>query len=137
METTIIQIPIYNHTLQVLLGDVTEIKDTLVREYKVAEHWADGMLENIGANAAGSMCRIDAINEYFLWVEKVPTTIKDYGVLVHEIEHFVFYFLNDKGLNHTEDSDEAYAYLFEYIFEQIDTWITIIRKDENDGNKDD
>ena len=42
-------------------------------------------------------------------------------LLAHELEHYVHWFLDMKGLKFTNDSEEAYAYLIEFIMEMMIT----------------
>ena len=43
----------------------------------------------------------------------------EYGSLVHEIEHYVFYLFDHIGMEHTKASDEAYAYMLGYVFGEV------------------
>lgn len=127
MKTKVIQIPIYNGTLQVLFGDISEVKNTLIEEYKVGNYEAGEMVKAIeGSNAAVMFDN----KELFLWVNKIPTSIEDYGFLIHELQHATFRFLDNRGMSHTIESDEAYSYLIGYLFCEIDMWITELRKEE-------
>ena len=38
-------------------------------------------------------------------------------LLAHELEHYVHWLLDEKGLKFTDDSEEAYAYLIEFLME--------------------
>ena len=136
MKTNIIQVPIFHHTLQVLFGDYLEVKGALNSEFDVDDKLSDAMLAQIG-KCIGFMWYCSDIDEYFLWVNTVPATIRDYGTLVHEIQHFVYLFLRNKGLSHCDESDELYSYLFEYIFVEIDCWISKLNEDaESDKTKE-
>ena len=53
---------------------------------------------------------------YVIWLPEVPKTIAQFGVLIHELEHFLYCFMDVRGIPHTSDSDEAYAYLFEFLY---------------------
>lgn len=41
------------------------------------------------------------------------------GALAHEIAHYVFMMLSNKGLKHCDESEEAYTYLIEYLTRTI------------------
>ena len=43
----------------------------------------------------------------------------DVPVIVHEAFHAVWYFLRDKGLKLSEDSEEAYTYMLEWLMREI------------------
>lgn len=58
-------------------------------------------------------------NQPVIRMGNYPITVTDYGVLQHEIFHAVDQILRYVGINLTNDSDEAYAYLIEYITREI------------------
>ena len=49
---------------------------------------------------------------YVIWVE-------DWKYLAHEIFHCAYFILRDKGMCLSDDSNEAYAYLIEYLDTQF------------------
>jgi len=51
---------------------------------------------------------------YWIW-----TSSKNKALLVHEITHAVICCLKDRGFTCSTDSDEAYAYLAQYLFRKI------------------
>ena len=51
---------------------------------------------------------------YWIW-----TRTKNPALLVHEITHAVISALGDIGMTCDESSDEAYAYLAQYIFDKV------------------
>lgn len=48
-----------------------------------------------------------------------PITVTDYGILQHEIFHAIDQILKYIGMTLSDDSDEAYAYLIEYVTREI------------------
>ena len=56
----------------------------------------------------------------------LPHTIDEFATLIHEIEHATFYILDNAGMVHTKESDEAYAHTQGYIFSEIDNLINKI-----------
>jgi hypothetical protein len=45
--------------------------------------------------------------------------VKDMSHLLHECFHVVVWIMGNKGCKLTDDSDEAYAYLLEYIYNGV------------------
>ena len=41
------------------------------------------------------------------------------GIIVHECVHLAFQMLNDRGLKHKSSTDEAYAYLTQWLYNKI------------------
>jgi len=127
-----INIDVYNTCLWVFFGSVDECVDAM-REQKVEESvikdWRKQIEECKGCNGLYSYSH--EANISLLWMKEFPATIGEYGTLVHEIEHFVFYLFDRIGMEHTTASDEAYAYLMGHVFREIDTYIVEERKEED------
>ena len=124
-----ISIPLYRAAIHVFLG-TREACAEAMRKAEVKEHEIEEWLD--ATNGYEGMYNQED-DFRLIWLSDVPTTIGKYSDLVHEIEHATFYLLKSRGLQHTEESDEAYAYLSGYIFEQIDSLIVELREENKDG----
>ena len=130
-----IQIPIYEHTLQVIFGDKEETREAL-KEFEIKEEDIEEYLNAlVPDHTSGSVCYFEKYDDYYLWMPKLPVSIKEYGTLVHELEHFVYMFLDIIGFNHSNDSDEAYAYLLGFMFCEVDVFINEL-KDNNENTSE-
>lgn len=56
---------------------------------------------------------------HYLIFEKFSNTCRGIAVLNHEIYHLHLSILKERGLVHSEDSEEAFAYYFQYLTEKI------------------
>lgn len=54
-----------------------------------------------------------------LWLERKPKTVFDLAVLSHEIFHCACFILARVGIKYSKKSDEAFAYLIQYISNEI------------------
>ena len=54
-----------------------------------------------------------------LWLNEKPNSISGLATLNHEIFHCACFILERVGFVYSESSDEAYAYLIEYLTKQI------------------
>ena len=54
-----------------------------------------------------------------LWLKDKPNSISSLATLNHEIFHCTCFILERVGIIYSNDSDEAYAYLIEYLTKQI------------------
>ena len=124
-----ISLPLYHAAIHVFLGTREDCAEAM-RKAEVKEREIEEWLEAI-KDCEGMYQQEDDFR--LIWLSDVPTTIGKYSDLVHEIEHATFYLLKSRGLQHTEESDEAYAYLSGYIFEQIDSLIAELREEKKDG----
>ena len=83
----------------------------------VAQQWASGKDEYEGSFS------VEDDGYTLIWVRKLPESVGDYGNLIHEIEHCTFEILNSRGIKHSDDSDEAFAYLLGWLYEEIENFI--------------
>lgn len=139
-----IEINVFNAILQVLFGEPEEcakemrdcnISETVIKDWLNAiEERKEYLGEYYGkcyGKCYGMFLHNDEENFTMLWLRDVPVTIENYGSLVHEIEHYVFYLLDRIGMKHTKASDEAYAYLTAHVFKEIDN-IIVTKREENE-----
>ena len=119
-ETHKIRIPIYRTTLHLFFGNKEDCRKAMIADGEselVAQQWLSENEEYDGSFS------VESDNYTLLWVKKLPESITDYGTLLHEIEHCTFEILNSRGIKHTDESDEAFAYLFGWLYEEIEKFI--------------
>lgn len=54
-----------------------------------------------------------------LWIQKLPTTPKEWGTLAHEACHMTVYILENCNVITSHADGETFAYMTEYIVEQV------------------
>lgn len=119
---------VYNACLWVFFGSIEECADAM-RDQKVEEHIIKDWVDHVNSTGYNGMfTHNEEVNISLLWLPKLPITIMEYGTLVHEIEHYVFYLFDHIGMEHTEASDEAYAYMLGYIFREIDNIVCNLKE---------
>lgn len=119
-----VYIPIYKKYLYVLVGAPKESVEALMEKYDFGDKNAEALTELYGKHSktcAGLFNYNEEDNTYKIWLKEEPVTIEGEAVLLHEINHAVFYMLDNLGMEHTQESDEAYAYLSEYLYIEIMT----------------
>lgn len=81
-------------------------------------------------NSLGLVARDkDMRGESIIWFPKEP--IPEFPQIAHEVSHAVFHMLSSIGIPHTDDTDEIYAYLIEYLTTVIHEWLN-----EDNNNND-
>ena len=119
---------VYNANLWVFFGSIEECADAM-RDQKIEEHIIKNWVDQVNSTECNGMfTHSEGTNISLLWLPKLPNTIMEYGSLVHEIEHYVFYLFDRIGMEHTEASDEAYAYMLGYMFREIDNIICTLKE---------
>lgn len=58
-------------------------------------------------------------NQVLLWLKNKPSSIEELAILNHEIFHCTCFILERLGITYSESSDEAYAYLIQYLTNKI------------------
>lgn len=113
----LINVPIYREQLIVSLHqDDKEFLKTIKQYFKLDPDDEESFLkDNYGAK-----CFYHA--HHSLGIIRVKQKV-DFnlfcGFVAHEVAHFVFMCLSAKGMSLSEDSEEAYTYLIEYITAEI------------------
>lgn len=109
-------------------GSIEECADAM-RDQKVEEHIIKDWVDHVNfTRYNGIFTYNEEANISLLWLPKLPITIIEYGTLVHEIEHYVFYLFDHIGMEHTEASDEAYAYMLGYVFREINNIVCNLKE---------
>lgn len=123
-----IEIPIWHTDLYVFFG---EDKDKCLKELNKAKKGKinpSSLYTTRETMESASGVFIQSVVDYYnlLWMPVLPHTIGEFATLIHEIEHATFYILDNAGMVHTKESDEAYAHTQGYIFSEIDNLINKI-----------
>lgn len=125
-----VQTDVFQSCLWVFFGTVDECCEAMRTKEDVSEEaikeWRRYAEEKTDCH--GMYLHNEKENISILWMDCVPETVWQYGSLVHEIEHYVFYLFDRLGMEHTCASDEAYAYMMANVFRQIDNIICDIKK---------
>lgn len=109
----IIPLVIYPFDVMVSLGETDEqLKKSLK---KTSIDWDDLMIcRGVGRTF------MDDSGRGIIRLKSYPHTCEDYGVLQHEIFHYVTFIMDKIGMKlNLCDSDEAYSYLIGYLTTQI------------------
>lgn len=117
-----VYIPIYKKYLYVLVGTPKESVEALMEQYDFGNKNAETLIEHLekhSKNSVGIFTYNEETNTYTIWLPQEPDTIAREAVLLHEINHAVFYLFDNLGIEHTQASDEAYSYLSEYLYVEI------------------
>lgn len=83
---------------------------------KIPQESIDSMKELKYSNGKSLM---HDTGQMVLWLKEKPNTIKGLATLNHEIFHCVCFLMERIGVVYSNDSDEAFAYLIEYVSVQI------------------
>lgn len=124
-----ISIPIYKDTLFVFFGSKKDCQQALMKNGMCEE---EALRFNPSDTSQGYFCYFVKDGVYLIWMPEIPEKIAQYGVLVHEILHFVYRFLAERGMVMNDSSEEAYTYLAEYTFNEIDNYIVSLREENKE-----
>ena len=108
----VIPLVLYPFDLMVSCGQTDDQLKASLKKYGI--EWQDRLILDCPAHYV----RL-ARNQPVIRTANYPITVTDYGILQHEIFHATDQILRYIGINLTDDSDEAYAYLIEYITREV------------------
>ena len=130
-----IGIDIYHSDVVLIVCNKEEVHDLLLKakySHKCALSVANCLNDDLDMGGCYIYTKEDGVFNRFIWFNHIPKTIFDYSCLAHEVEHCVFHILDSIGVEHTMESDEAYAYLTGYIFGNIDKWVNDYRDEHEE-----
>lgn len=85
---------------------------------KINERYAEELDTVNFLTCEGDAFYITFSNHYsLLFIDEADTC--NYAIVAHEVFHAVYYIMNESGVKLSEDSEEAFAYLTEYLMKQI------------------
>lgn len=76
--------------------------------------------ENVTCNEKGGRFATFKKEGHYICVIWIPLKAS-YDILAHEVFHCVHYIMGERGIYLTDASEEAYAYLLQYIMKQIES----------------
>ena len=113
-----ITIPLYNQDLWVFFGDGQKCLEALEQQ-GISECCRKAILDEMNKRNNGLFVQ-DEIEQFNLvWLSFIPRDGKYVKVVSSMIWLATFSILDYAGVKHTEDSDDAYAYLHQYICEEV------------------
>lgn len=121
-----IRIPIYNATIVVSYGDDLEFLKNSTKDQpkplktpmkKIRQKLDDLFKEKEKTGAF--YCRHEQENIRYLHFFEAPNVPTLLSRICHESLHATVCLLKDRGMELTDESEEAYTYLQQYIFEEL------------------
>jgi hypothetical protein len=109
-----VSVPPYYRGVLVFIGSPDQLRDYLRRSYPA---YATSM-EDIDIPQAVA-CTFNLECDALIYSPSVPKE----AAMIHEIFHAARHILNIVGIDLSDDTEEAYAYLIEYLSDQILPWL--------------
>lgn len=109
---------IFKHGIKVVIGS---------RDYLLAVAKKDGFLDFVEKNIEepfGMITFMLPTGDAMIYSESFDSGTDDDEVMRHEILHAVSHILRNVGIEHTAETEEAYAYALEYCNKRILTWLS-------------
>ena len=110
----IIQVPIYKKAVLLYCGSERELLKTVRRDLgeEVEEEVRNGLGEE---ERYEGITLMTSTNDVIVHLPEKPKNNKGISTLTHELFHASSFILEGAGIPHTNDTEEAYAYLLEYL----------------------
>lgn len=110
----IIQVPIYKKAVLLYCGSESGLFKTVRRDLgkDVEEEVRDGIG---GEEQYEGITLMTSTNDVIVHLPEKPKNNKGISTLTHELFYASSLILEGAGIRHTKDTEEAYAYLLEYL----------------------
>lgn len=113
----IVEIELYSTDLLVVVGDIEGAIKWLDNK-NVSEDDIEFVKSSCNTGSQGTTCLLSN-NALFIRLIHSPTTREYKGILAHEVFHATSILLGSRGMSLVKESEEAYAYLLEFIYRKI------------------
>lgn len=77
------------------------------------------VMSGINKSSVGYTCPIENKGVYVLWLKEPPDTPFGIGVMSHEVLHLAVNIMKHVGIEPSDSSEEAYAYLVQFLTKSI------------------
>lgn len=109
----IIQVPIYKKAVLLYCGSESGLLKTVRRD--LGEE-VEEVRNRLGAEEQyEGITLMTSTNDVIVHLPEKPKDSKGISTLTHELFHASSFILEGAGIRHTNDTEEAYAYLLEYL----------------------
>lgn len=85
----------------------------------VSKDLANDAVSDIRETTQGTCFAMDDYGIFSIWLKEPPDTIEDIAILNHEAFHMAVMILKRVGISPSEESEEVYAYLIEFLTKSI------------------
>ena len=112
MNEIVIQIPIYKTAVLIYWGDRKGLYKAVKRNSDKAT--AREVIEEVAPHTEGVTVKTSG-RTVTIYLASPPRDARSVALLIHELSHATNFILQEVGIPHTEDTEEAYTYLLEYL----------------------
>ncbi len=112
MKEIVIQIPIYKTAVLIYWGNRKGLYKAVKRNSDKAT--AREVIEEVAPDTEGVTVTTSG-RTVTIYLVSPPQDAQSVALLIHELSHATNFILREAGIPHTEDTEEAYTYLLEYL----------------------
>lgn len=110
-------IGLYGERIRVYVGTAEEYVKSLKKEFDIDK---EKPMKNGEYCFCEYMGKEDGFKSFHsIWVDSFSSSPRDICLMTHEVLHCTFNLLDRVGMSHSEESEEAYTYLMQYIMLEI------------------
>lgn len=118
MKTIVISVDIYNRDIVVHIGELKSLRK-YIKKFLSKKVIAE-VCEHLDQCSLGKTIEIEN-SGIIVYLPQYTDSAKDRAILTHELFHATYMILKKAGIDCTDVSDEAYAYLLQFLVEKAFT----------------
>lgn len=118
-KSFVIDIPIYRRDAVVCFGSKDYLAQQIIEAFDKTTEEAYSIIEDITSYSDGRSYLSMEQRVGFIWMRCIPETPNDYSILAHEIFHYTHAIMTVIGASLSEQSEEPYAYLIQFLTKEI------------------
>ena len=111
----IIDVGLYRTQVMIHFGELTELEQIL-KSY-LGKDETDEVLTKFNGNESGKTLELSG-GQIIIYLPTKPKDADSFALLTHELFHATHFILEKVGITFSCDSDEAFAYLLDYLVER-------------------
>lgn len=105
----------YKRGITVFMGSVEDFVHFLENSSYKNDEELIKLARGFKQRRAQATCYNVTDGQCIIYLPKFPVTPEEVAILGHEVLHATFFFLSYCGIKYTEESEEAYTYLYEFL----------------------
>ena len=116
LDRQMLHLDMFYTDILIIYGDEDHTRKTLQKYFDEEE--VNEMLKGFNFKTKGRTMPTK-FGSPLIWIPKIPETAQDVGFLVHELFHSTCAVMGNVGIDFSNESEEAFAYMIGFMTEKV------------------